>query len=529
MLILIIAAVTRIVSLHLVPPALNWDEVAMGYTAHSLAETGADEWGVKAPLFFRSYGEWKSAVYIYLLVPFVKIFGLNAWGVRLPTSIAGVISVYLTYLIAKKLYSEKSALWAALFIAVSPWHMLLSRPAYEAGVSLALMLGGIYYLILASESKSLKYIIYSAVLFGLGPHTYNSSKIIVPFLILWLIYTLWKQFSKKNLVIFFTILLIFAAPIIENIRSGKAQHRYSQVGVTTDIVLTEEFFGFRKTFPFPEDINKLIFNRYTFFAYKLTDNWLTYFSPAFLITSGGGHTQHGIPYRGVLYITEFALGLYGLTLLKKSKHKLKYLPIIILVLGFIPPATTRETFHVLRSILAIPGWQILAGLGAAKLLTPKSNSTHKVIIFLSLEILIFMFSYFSWYPKLSARDWQYGYKEAFAYVDDIKDKYDKVAFTKWYGEPQIFLGFYEQMDPEYYQAENIKLLRYEQEGKLWLDQMESYELDGYLFQYIEYQGPDANARTLYIGKEDDFPLGIESLHTIYFPNGKVAFKIVEGR
>ena len=63
--ILILATALRFFMLGSAPLSLNWDEVSQGYTAYSIMHTGADEWGMKLPLFFRSYGEWKSAVYIY--------------------------------------------------------------------------------------------------------------------------------------------------------------------------------------------------------------------------------------------------------------------------------------------------------------------------------------------------------------------------------------------------------------------------------------------------------------------------------
>lgn len=526
--IIILAAALRLLFLPSSPPSLNWDEVAMGYTAHSIAETGMDEWGEKLPLVFRSYGEWKSPVYIYLLVPFIKLLGVNAWAVRLPTSLAGIAVVYLTYLLTKKIFNEKAALWASFFMAVSPWHVLLSRPAFEAGISLFLVLLGIYNLILASERNGYKEIIISAIALGLGPHTYNSAKIITPFIVLWLIYKLKDKLKPKKILLLLSILAIFALPIAKEILSGKAQHRYTQVGVTTDIELTTEFFRQRKAFPLPENINRFIFNRYTFFAYKLVDNWATYFSPAFLVVSGGTHTQHGIPYRGVLLISEFILAMLGIYHLSKQKHPLKYLPFVILGLGFIPPATTRETHHVLRSILALPGWQILAGLGGYYLFS--SNSKLKKIIKYALvvEIVILAAAYFTWYPKSYAKDWQYGYKEAFEYTESVKNNYEQIIFTKWYGEPQLFLGFYTQMDPSYYQEQNKLLSRYEDEGHIWLDQLEEYDFGKYRFQYLEWRGPDENARNLYVGKADDFYLDTEPLHTVYFPDNSVAFYIVEG-
>ena len=177
-LIIIFALALRLFNLSTNPPGLNWDEVSMGYSAYSILETGRDEWGVQFPILFRSYGEWKSPVYIYLVVPFIKVFGLNAWGVRLPAAIFGVLAVYLTYLLGKRLYSKEVGLWASFLLAVSPWHLMLSRPAFEAGVALTLILAGIYLFL---QKKP----IVASLILGLSLHTYHSAKIVVPFILLY--------------------------------------------------------------------------------------------------------------------------------------------------------------------------------------------------------------------------------------------------------------------------------------------------------------------------------------------------------
>jgi len=69
--------ITRVYKIAEIPPSLYWDEASIGYNAYSIAETGKDEWGESFPLHFRAFGEFKLPVYIYSVVPFVKIFGLN--------------------------------------------------------------------------------------------------------------------------------------------------------------------------------------------------------------------------------------------------------------------------------------------------------------------------------------------------------------------------------------------------------------------------------------------------------------------
>ena len=527
--ILALATTLRLFNLSTNPPGLNWDEVSMGYSAYSLLQTGADEWGVKYPLLFRSYGEWKSPVYIYLLVPFIKIFGLNAWGVRLPAALFGVLAVYLTYLIGRRLYGDKVGLWAAFLLAVSPWHLMLSRPGYEAGVALMLLLLGVYLLILAVDQRNLKYWILSAIAFGLGPHTYNSAKIVVPIIVVYLVFMLRKKIVLKNLIVFGSILVIFATPLLLNLSSGRAQGRYKQVGITTDAEVTTNFYEYRKTFPAPAIINRIIFSKYSYFVVKGLENWVSYFSPTFLVMQGGPRPQHSIPYRGVLYFSEMVLIFYGITAMRKYRGLAKSIPILLIAIGFIPAALTKDSFHVLRSIMTLPGWQFLAAIGLVELQNKKFKYLKFVYRLLIIEIIIFLFTYFLWYPKAFAKDWQYGYKQAVEYAQRHKDQYHDIIFTKWYGEPQLFVAFYGKLDPVEFQKENIQLKRYEELGLPWLDQLEVYKIGQYSFTSLDWKGSGDNKNTLYIGKADDFWVDTNYLKQIKFPDGSVAFNIVEGQ
>src|SRR3990167_1781413 len=88
-------------------PAFNADEAAIGYNAYSLLETGKDEHGNPWPIHFQSFNDYKPGLYFYIVLTFVKFFGLNEWSVRLPNAILGALCVYLIYLLVEKLYPNK--------------------------------------------------------------------------------------------------------------------------------------------------------------------------------------------------------------------------------------------------------------------------------------------------------------------------------------------------------------------------------------------------------------------------------------
>src|SRR3990170_1288457 len=112
--ILLFSAILRIWGLNKVPPELFGDELDVGYHAYSLLKTGRDYYGQLMPTYIHSFSEWRAPLLMYATVPFVATFGLNEWGVRLPSAVFGILSVYLLYLlVAKTLKNERLALISA--------------------------------------------------------------------------------------------------------------------------------------------------------------------------------------------------------------------------------------------------------------------------------------------------------------------------------------------------------------------------------------------------------------------------------
>jgi hypothetical protein len=71
----------------------------------------------------------------------VKLFGLGEASVRLPFVVAGIISVYITYLIAKKWFNKNTAILSAATLAVLQFPILYSQLArpYSPGLLFSLL------------------------------------------------------------------------------------------------------------------------------------------------------------------------------------------------------------------------------------------------------------------------------------------------------------------------------------------------------------------------------------------------------
>src|SRR3972149_11059967 len=110
------------------PISLSIDEVAFGYNAFSILKTGRDEYGKFLPLTFKSTGDYKNPVPIYLMVPSVALFGLNEFSVRFPTALIATLSIPLFFLFFMEISgSQIISLVATLFLTISPWHIYYSR------------------------------------------------------------------------------------------------------------------------------------------------------------------------------------------------------------------------------------------------------------------------------------------------------------------------------------------------------------------------------------------------------------------
>jgi 4-amino-4-deoxy-L-arabinose transferase-like glycosyltransferase len=135
-LIILIGAVLRVAWLTSAPPGLNQDEAANAWNAYCLLKTGKDQAGVSWPILYtRAMGENRSTLFIYLMLPFQAIGGLNVWTTRLPAAFFGVLTIALIYWTATRMFGRTAGMVAAALIAIDPWHIQLSRWGHEASIA----------------------------------------------------------------------------------------------------------------------------------------------------------------------------------------------------------------------------------------------------------------------------------------------------------------------------------------------------------------------------------------------------------
>ena len=198
-----------------VPGGINQDEAFAAREAWSLLHYGKDSFGYSCPMYLTAWGSGMNALNTYLMMPFIALFGMHTWVFRLPQMLIGILSLFAIEEIINKVADWKCSLLAMFLLAVSPWHIMLSRWALESNLVVGFLLFGLLFFIYGMEKQP--FFILSAVFYGLSLYCYAAVWPIVPIIILlqglYLLY-IRKVTITKYIVIAVITFTLFAIPII---------------------------------------------------------------------------------------------------------------------------------------------------------------------------------------------------------------------------------------------------------------------------------------------------------------------------
>jgi len=447
------------------PPSANWDESSIGYNAYSILKTARDDFGQHLPLSFRSNDDYKTPLYFYLDIPFIKILGLNIWAVRLPSALAGIGVVILTFILAVQLFgNRKIALLSALMIAVSPWSIHFSRGALEA--NLVVFLNLLATVLFLKGLKNPKYFFLSSAVFGLSLYNYLIPRYFLPlfFIGLALIYRdiLWKH--KKYVAASGVFFILFAFPILKDLSSPAVQVRSQGVNIFNNPTPGDRLTFFQDvSVKKMEDehilLSQFLHNRRFYAALLVLRGYLSHFDFSYLFLPGG-ILVYQTPQMGLMYLVEFPLLLAGIYFLIRRKLSGRGLVFLWLLLAPLVAAPTTSTPHASRSILMLPMLQIITALGVYYLILYfKRFRTKNILIYalcgiFTLNFLYYLHQYHVHYQKEFSFYWQYGYEELNNYLNSQRPNYDKFIFmpkiTEIGDHAHIFLLFLNAYDPQKY-------------------------------------------------------------------------------
>jgi len=479
LLILLLATLLRIVSLDKYPAGLNADEAAIGYNAWSLLETGKDEHGTSWPIVFRSFDDYKLPGYFYLVLPFVKLFGLNIWSVRLPSAILGIASVWLVFLLVKILFpnNKNFPYLSALLLAVSPWHLQFSRGGWEANAATFFILLGIWGFLKACPPaggalEKPKYYLLFVLSLVFSLYTYPTARIVSPLLALFLVIVyrnqLFSSFTGKKLKIILISLFIgiaLSVPIAVQLLSKEGQARFTGVSLLADTGPYWQALELRRAHPDESSLYvRTIHNQYLSYGLRFVKNYLSHYSPRFLFVAGDEIARSKVPGMGQAYLLLVPFYFLGILWLLRLDSRGKKLVLFWFLVAPLAASMTFQSPHALRAQNMVIPFTIITvgGLSIALKFLKELKLKWLLPIFSLITILLGLYSvtrylhlYYVHYPKELPYAWQYGFDQIASYTKVNYDKYDRIVISDRYDQPYILMAFFLQYPPQTLQKELV--------------------------------------------------------------------------
>ncbi len=130
----------------------------------------------------------REAVQFYLTAFLVRFTPLttNHLALKIGTAIVGIVAIPFTYLLGKEFYGRFAGLLAAFFLAISHWHVAITRVGLRFPFTAAFATPALYFLFRAFKANRRNDWLASALFLGVGLHTYTAIRI-VPLLFIALI------------------------------------------------------------------------------------------------------------------------------------------------------------------------------------------------------------------------------------------------------------------------------------------------------------------------------------------------------
>jgi 4-amino-4-deoxy-L-arabinose transferase-like glycosyltransferase len=463
LLILFLALGVRLRGLDHNPPGLFRDEARKAYSTYSLIETGRDLTGRFWPLQVKEFTAYTTPFYHWFSIPFIASMGVTLTSTRLLAALAGSLACLFVFLLGRDWVNWSTGLWAALILAVSPWHLLFSRWANQ-GILMTLFIPAALWLTWKSLGYDREGILVSANQANVsqaeeaptsGVANSFAWRWILPASLFWAL--AWNAYEPARL---FVPLFLFALIGIEAYK-GRSVIRLFTMGVLT--VLWISPFVFDIVWKWNETQARLtaITGDQPFNPAALVGNYLLHWNPVYLFWSGDSNPRHHISGEGQLSWLECAAFFAGLWFLWKGEGPWRPWLVAWLLLAPVPAAFTHEGLpHALRTLMIVPAIALVAGYGLSQLVDRLPCPFHMVAP-LPLVVLVLIQMGYTWtcfngaYREENALYWEAGFVEAIKTVEANRKEGETCVISGLVEFPQAIVEFVTLPDPRAIQSGEV--------------------------------------------------------------------------
>ena len=429
----------------------------------------------------KAFGDWPPAGYVYLVSLTEAVLGLKEISVRLPAAIIGSTSILLIYLFSLNLFRNRKdkkiiSLMSAFFLAILPWHIILSRSSSEDIVANFLVLLGLLFLVKEKRNYWLAFLS-----FILSFYFYFSSRIIVVLVLMGFLMFRRENQTKKRLLFSFLIIIIICLSFITFIGKNTRFNSVSIFGSLENKLVVEEQIREDGSLKISPMIARLFHNKPIRISKAFLNEYSKYFNLNFLILEGGLPERYLVPDSGLILSVGFIFMILGIIFaLRNFKY---FYNRILLWLLIIVPVAGAMTWENSPNIRRVSFWifviVLLQSIGFVFLMSILKRKKWLLLLIMPLIFELFLFFHqatvhvkvhMPWYRNI-------GYQEMINYLNQVEDNYSNIYVSEFDGDPYIFFLFYNKIDPSKYQElskNKPARLAGENDKKRW-------ELEKYIF------------------------------------------------
>lgn len=455
-----IAILTRGFKLGDAPAGLYLDEAGQGYSAYSILKTGKDEFGKSFPIIFRSFTDFKTPIYVYLIVPLIPFFDLSKLAVRFPSFFFSILTIPILYLLVYELSKRKLlAAITCITLALSPWHILFGRTNFECNVALFFFVSGC--LAFYKGLRNPRIMIVSAILFAIAIPSYHAQRIVTPLMLIFLILRhkkiLLSKTHIKYLIVGGIMAFLISIPTLSIATTPGFLARASGLNIFTvkdSAGVIHDYNG---------GLSFLVNNKIFLSIQEFASLYVSYFSPREIFVLGDSGPRSSFPELGTFFVWQFPFYIYGLYLIIKKRNlsELRFFTLAFLLIAPIPAALTRDPYSTIRSLQMVIPIIILISLAITEI-GQKIPKKWKYLYWLIFFVLI-IYSLFKLYSSVIILNeyyrgihWNYGWEEASQVISTL-DKNLPIIVDNSRDEPYIQLAFFLKYDPVKFSEENFEV------------------------------------------------------------------------
>jgi hypothetical protein len=408
-LILVVVGWYRTTQVPTIPHGLYDDEASIGYNAFHIQRDGVDETGERMPLYFRSWGDYKSPLFVYSVAGVFRVLGISDRSLRLTSVLWSMLFVIGVWLLARRLAPQSVAVaaFATLAAGLLPWTFVLSRIAFEVNSWLPTI--GLAFVFVwdtfhgpANDSRRRRSAALAGILFAVSFYGYSTARLLSPLLVvvIGLIYIRRASWREGVLLAAPMVVSVLATMVYDARHPGAVAARFRYLTYLFDPGLAW--------------ITKLKMG---------IKFYLRHFSPEFLLISGDPNHRHSTGHGGELYVVVAVLAVIGVAawFVRRDRRDDRFHRLVLVgtLLSPVAAALTRESIpHAIRSVLLCFFVILLSCYGLTFLaarLAPLPRGLLWVVVFgaLAIESQVFLVDYFVRYGPASGVYFEYyGAREA---------------------------------------------------------------------------------------------------------------------